>query len=329
MKKTTKVALIGNPNAGKTSLFNNLTGLNQKVGNYPGVTVEKKTGKCRLANGSFAEITDFPGTYSINPKSLDEHVVFDSIFSSKEEEPDLYIVIVDETNLKRNLLLFTQIKDLGKPVILALNMVELARNSGIYVDAERLRDELKIPIIEINARTGDGIEVLKKEIQSIRVQTFQYVFNPLKYAPEVIQGIKNTFNLTNDFRAYQIAAQHINLTLLNEDQKEKISTDCLTYSFDAKSIQGIETIERYRYIDQLLDKCVVDAVDASANLTEKIDKLLTHKIWGYAIFGALMFLIFQIIFSVSSTPMEWIDSGFIFLSNWFCCILLSNSPNRS
>jgi ferrous iron transport protein B len=153
------VALLGNPNSGKTSLFNQLTGLNQKVGNFPGVTVEKKSGLCRFDFGKKVEILDLPGLYSLYPRSIDERVVLQSLIAHDERErPDLVVVIADASNLKRNLLLFTQVRDLGIPVILALNMMDVAVSLGQKISATTLAREFHVPVVTINARTGEGVD---------------------------------------------------------------------------------------------------------------------------------------------------------------------------
>ncbi len=312
-----RVALIGNPNAGKTSLFNNLTGLNQKVGNFPGVTVERKTGLCKLDDGTIAEIIDLPGTYSINPKSLDEHVVFEELVNIKEElDPDKIIVIVDETNLKRNLLLFTQIKDLGVPVILALNMVELARKTGINVDRKKMEAETGVPVVEINARLGTGLEELKRIMATKPVTTFRSIYKPRKYYPDLIHEIKGYLEITNSYKAYQIALHADEVSYLTDKQRSKIKSLCEQYDFNPVAVQTAETIERYRYIDQLLDKSVVGSNENFQTSSTRADKILTHKIWGMVIFLGILFIIFQSVFSWAIYPMEWIDAGFAELSTF-------------
>lgn len=329
-KKTElRVALIGNPNAGKTSLFNNLTGLNQKVGNFPGVTVERKTGYCKLESGQKVEIIDLPGTYSINPKSLDEHVVFEELVNIKEElDPDKIIVIVDETNLKRNLLLFTQIKDLGIPVILALNMVELAKKTGIEVNRARLETETGIPVVEINARHGKGIDELKRQISKESVMAFESVFRPRKYYPDLLHEIKGYLEITNTYKAYQIALHHGEVSYLTEKQKAKIKSLCEKYQFKPVEIQTTETLERYRYIDSLLEKSVKGSNQDFQTKSTKADKILTHKVWGMVIFLLILFVIFQSVFSWAIYPMEWIDAAFASLSEWVANTMPSGALNN-
>ncbi len=163
MKADIRVALVGNPNTGKSTLFNTLTGLNQKVGNFPGVTVDKKTGYCQLPDGRTAEIIDLPGTYSLYPKSQDESIVF-SILADKSNPltPDLVIVIIDATNLKRNLLLYSQVADLKIPVIIALNMIDLSKRAGVIIDIDLFAKKLGVPVVPISARRVEGIDKLKR-----------------------------------------------------------------------------------------------------------------------------------------------------------------------
>ncbi len=158
-----KIALVGNPNSGKSSLFNHLTGLNQKIGNFPGVTVEKKIGYCNLGNQQRAEIIDLPGTYSIYPNSKDEQIVFDILVNpSNSLHPDMVVVIADASNFKRNLLLFTQIHDLGIPSVLVLNMMDLAEKTGHTINIDLLSDLLGVPVVPMRARTGKGVIELKE-----------------------------------------------------------------------------------------------------------------------------------------------------------------------
>ena len=169
MGKQINVSLIGNPNTGKTSVFNQLTGLNQQVGNYPGITVEKKEGVCKLPRGLKAHILDLPGTYSLNASSIDESVVIELLLNKNDKDfPDVAVVVSDVENLKRNLLLFTQIKDLEIPTILVINMADRMKRKGISLDVPLLEEKLKSKVVLISARKGSGIEELKEELDKAK-----------------------------------------------------------------------------------------------------------------------------------------------------------------
>ena len=170
MSKQIKVALIGNPNTGKTSVFNSLTGLNQKVGNYPGITVDKKEGICKLSRGVKAHILDLPGTYSFNASSIDENVVIELLLNKNDKDfPDLAVVVSDVENLKRNLLLFTQIKDLKIPSILVINMSDVMNRKGISLNVPKLEEKLHTKIALVSTRKNTGIDDLKNLIENYRV----------------------------------------------------------------------------------------------------------------------------------------------------------------
>ena len=318
-KKNIKVALIGNPNSGKTSLFNQLTGLKQKIGNYPGITVDKKTGVCTLNDGKKANILDLPGSYSIYPRSDDERLVFETVYDLNPiTKPDVVIAIVDAVNLKRNLLLFTQVHDMGIPVILALNMMDIANKSGIIIDQKKIQKAINVPVIGINARTGEGIDHIKvelsKELSTINTEPF---FNIKPYAPEIIREIKKEFNLENDYQAYLLLHQHKHVHQLSTAQQQFIENLADTYEFDISSNQAKETIERYALINEIIDGSIKVEMDGRQyRFTDKIDRILTHKIWGYVIFIAILSAIFQSIFAWAEYPMDFIDYSISNLSTY-------------
>ncbi len=311
-----RVALVGNPNSGKTSLFNQLTGLNQKIGNYPGVTVDKKSGNCQINNSINAEILDLPGSYSIYPRSADERVVFETLFAEMHsEDPAIVIVITDAVNLKRNMLLFSQVRDMGLPVVLALNMIDVARKSGIKIDAREISMNFNVPVVEITARNGEGIDKLKQVLQQyklIPVNTPQFIGYE-KY-PELIREIKKEFKINNDYRAWQLAV-HDPASLISKTEREKLNALRLSYRLNANSSQAEETINRYGIINNSLDGAIVSSDEnAKFTLSDRIDKILTHRIWGYLIFFIILFLVFQAIFSWAEYPMNLIDRSFSYLS---------------
>ena len=316
ISKNLKIALLGNPNSGKSSLFNHLTGLNQKIGNFPGVTVDKKSGFFRLNEDQRVEVIDLPGTYSIYPRSLDERIVFDIFSDPKSKDcPDLAIVIVDMSNLRRNMLLFTQIKDLGIPVILVLNMMDIANKGGFRINTDKIEKEFNVPVVITNARKGEGIDELKKAIDTSLVREFSPVYDVGPLAPELIQELKNIFHLDNSYRAYQLAQQYEYNTHLNKEEKELVHELKEKYDFRDKSLQGSETIKRYEIINQVISASVVEEKEKFKDkVTEKIDRVATHKSWGYLVFLTILFLIFQAIFAWATVPMDFIDFTFSGLS---------------
>lgn len=313
-----KIALIGNPNSGKSSLFNQLTGLNQKVGNFPGVTVDKKTGTSQLTPHHRVQIIDLPGTYSLYPKSLDEKVIIDLLYNKKSElYPDLIIITVDASNLKRNLLLFTQLADLGIPAVLGLNMIDVAEQDGVKINVEQLQQDLGVPIVPMNARNGIGITALKIVIA-------QQLGKPAKnfyHIPEellvLVRQIRYYFELSNDYLALHYAHQYKKLSFLSDSDKEYIEDLLKKAEFHSNQLQAAETVARYTTINELLlDSVKVTKADANEKFSNRIDRVLTHKVWGYGIFFTVLFLMFQAIFAWATYPMDMIDLGVATFNSW-------------
>lgn len=310
-QRIAKIALVGNPNSGKTSLFNQLTGLNQKVGNFPGVTVDKKTGVSQLTPNLKAQIIDLPGTYSLYPKSLDERVIIDLLYDPNSKHyPDLVVVTADASNLKRNLLLFTQLADLQIPAVLALNMVDVAETHGVKIDVPALQRELGVPVIPMNARKGVGIAALKivmsQELEAVNGLFYEV---PKELMP-LVQSIKERFNLKNNYLALHFAHQYKNLKFLSADDVAWFEEALKPLGFNSNTIQANETIARYTRINELLlDVVKVEKVDKNEKFSNRLDQVLTHKVFGYLIFFGILFLIFQAIFAWASYPMDLIDMG--------------------
>nr|BFF39281.1 ferrous iron transport protein B [Tenacibaculum mesophilum] len=311
MSNRINVALIGNPNTGKTSLFNQLTGLNQKVGNYPGVTVDKKQGVCKLPNGKNATITDLPGTYSINPTSIDESIVLKTLMTThQEEKPDVIVVVADIENLKRNLLLFSQIQDLEVPTILALNMADQLKRKGISIDIPALEKELHTKVVLMSARKNEGVDDLKEEVANYKSLKAYSNFN------ELSRKIDSTYfeklaKVSNEFTAYELwmMLTKNHKPLLSSSEKEAIK------EFEGeitkqKKYQHKETIYRYQQINAVLNKTYKVDASKATDVRSKLDRVFTHKIFGYVIFFGLLLLIFQSIFDWASTPMDLIDGLF-------------------
>ncbi|SFC39379.1 ferrous iron transport protein B [Spirosoma endophyticum] len=319
MKSSPIIALVGNPNAGKSSLFNQLTGLRQKTGNFPGVTVDKKSGTWPIDSLTVATVVDLPGIYSIYPKSLDEQLVTDILANpSHPDYPDVTIVVVDAANLHRNLLLFTQVADLGVPVILALNMLDVAHQQLKEVNAVRLAMRLGVPVVRINARAGEGLEQLKKavvsQIQSPTLSTNLF-FDPAKEAAGLITDTKTQYQLDNNYLALQYVIQHDGFTFLNRQQRLDLDAIIDKHKFSEPTFQADETIARYKYIATVVEEVVVDKrPTGQPTWSQKLDKVLLHPIWGYAIFGFVLLLIFQAIFAWAQPFMDAIDTGVAWLN---------------
>lgn len=316
--KNLKIALAGKPNSGKSSLFNQLTGLNQKIGNFPGVTVDKKSGICHLSSDVRAEIIDLPGIYSLYPRSLDEKIVTE-IFSDKRSAnfPNTVLLVADATNLQGSMLLLTQLIDLGLPVVLALNMIDLAAKAGQNIDMKALSQLLDIPVVLVNAREGSGMAELRKVLAGpVPISRKKiYGIDPEIGAP--VAQVKSHFSLSGDYEAYQYLQQVDNLAFLPEEEKSFIREITKAHSFFPGKYQGAETILRYQFIQDLLGKVIVKTADTDWKKTSTlIDKLLTHKVWGYITFFAILLLIFQSIFAWAQVPMDWIDRTFANLSNF-------------
>ena len=317
MAKQINVALIGNPNTGKTSVFNILTGLNQKVGNYPGITVEKKQGTCQLERNLKAHIIDLPGTYSLNASSLDENVVIELLLNKKDKDyPDVAVVIADIENLKRNLLLFTQIKDLGIPTILAINMADRMKRKAISLNIKELEEKLGTKIVLLSSRKKIGIETLKSLISNYNSLSLTPCINSSKIAPEYFERLQKTFPNQDLYKLWLVVTQDVNFGKLNRKKINGIKpfqTESIT---NLKRLQQKETIARYQFInDTLKNTLSIDSKNAK-DLRSRFDKILTHKFWGYVIFFSILLLIFQAIFDWSTYPMDFIDNSFTLLSEW-------------
>lgn len=310
------VALVGNPNAGKTSIFNQLTGLNQKVGNFPGVTMDKIIGLYHH-QGQAVHVIDLPGTYSIYPRSMDERVVFDVLSDpSAPEFPDVIVVVVDASNLERNLLLFSQISDLGIPTLLALNQLDVANKTGQNIDISALEKEFNTKVVTVNGRLGTGIADLKEAIFFDPKPVGQVFYDINHFCPEIVPIIREKFGLENDYVAYQYAQQTLSKTFLSNDEKQYISDAKVAHNFCDRQYQTTETVDRYKLIREKLSHVIQRSVeDSPKHSTSKLDKILTHKVYGYLIFLTILFAMFQSVFTWAEPFMDSIDFGFAKLSS--------------
>jgi ferrous iron transport protein B len=317
MSKHINVALIGNPNTGKTSVFNALTGLKQKVGNYPGITVEKKEGICKLPRGVKAHILDLPGTYSLNASSLDENVVIELLLNKNDKDfPDVAVVISDVENLKRNLLLFTQIKDLEIPSILVINMADRMNYKGISLDIDYLEKRLETKIALVSTRKNIGIDVLKELITNYKDLSVKHCLDTTEIDPEYFENLHKAFPNQSLYKLWLVITQDVNFGKTDRNEIDPV-TDFKTKSkSDLKRLQQKETIKRYQFINDILKNGQAIDLANAKDLRIKLDRILTHKVWGYAIFFIILLTIFQAIYDWSSVPMDFIDGVFASLSEW-------------
>jgi ferrous iron transport protein B len=324
MSSSLKVALIGNPNTGKTSIFNALTGLRQKVGNYPGITVEKKTGSCYLGPSLSATIYDLPGTYSLNTTSLDESVAVEILLNRRDPDfPDVVVVIADVENLKRNLLLFTQIKDLGLRTVLVINMSDRMKRLGIEIDVAALESSLDTRIALLSSRNDTGIEDLKAILSDYQSISDQSSLDITEVDKAYFENLKTTFPKIDAYKLWLAITQDVNFMPI----EKKVVPDRSAFSTKSKAelqkMQHRETVLRYKHINGALKQSYQKDLSKADGLQGVLDRIFTHKIFGYLIFFVILFTMFQAIFDFSSYPMDAIDNFFASASEWIKATLPS------
>lgn len=325
LTKNINIALVGNPNSGKSSLFNVLTGLNQKVGNFPGVTVDKKTGQCNIGEKLTATLIDLPGTYSLYPKRSDEWVAYKVLLQQDEDiKPGMVLLVADASNLKRNLLFCSQIIDLKIPVVVALSMIDLAKRKGTEIDINGLERELGVPVVMINPRKNKGIPQLKKIIEQTFTSHFiapREFINNHALADKPINDVRQLLPGISDYTAlhYLINHEHFKLASSLQDDIEAIET---ANRFNPTKTQAEEIVQRYGRIKHIMHQTVVEADPLQKTLfTEKLDNVLLDRKWGYLILLAVLFLLFQSVFWIASYPMDAIEWSFGKLGGWLGGIL--------
>ena len=315
MSKSLNIALLGNPNTGKTSLFNSLTGLSQKVGNYPGITVEKKEGICMLNRTTKGHIIDLPGTYSLNVSSIDESVVIELLLNKNGKDfPDVSVVVTDVENLKRNLLLFTQVKDLGIPTLLVINMADQMKRKGISLDIPVLEKALDTKIALISTRDNKGLDVFKETILNYRKFSTAPSISLETIDKEYFQNLGKAFPSQSIYKLWLVVTQDVNFMKIDR-KRVSDATDFKTMSPSyLKRLQQKEIIKRYQLINNVLKQGLKVDRESATDLRSRFDRVLIHKFWGYIIFFIILATIFQSIFDWSSIPMDFIDSTFANLS---------------
>ena len=323
MSKQINVALIGNPNTGKTSVFNALTGLNQKVGNYPGITVDKKQGICKLSRGVKAHILDLPGTYSLNASSLDENVVIELLLNKNDKDyPDVAVIVSDVENLKRNLLLFTQIKDLKIPTLLVINMSDVMKRKGISLDVEVLEEKLNTKIALVSTRKGTGIQELKKLIEQYKTLPKKQCLDASTIEPAYFERLQKAFPNQDIYKLWLVITQDANFGKVSRQELD-VSKFKTKSTSELKRLQQKEAIKRYQFINNVLKKGQNIDRSKARDLRSKLDRVLIHKVWGYVIFFIILLTIFQAIYDWATFPMDLIDTTFAGLAEW----VKSSYPN--
>jgi ferrous iron transport protein B len=313
--KIIHIGLVGNPNSGKSSLFNCLTGLNQKVGNFPGVTVELKVGEAKIDDHLWAEFIDLPGTYSLYPRRHDEQVTYDVLLNEDHEEhPDILVVIVDASNLKRNLLFASQVIDLKIPTVIVLTMMDLARKKGVEIDVAGLEREFGVPVIPVNPRKNKGIPQLKKTLSQITATTAPTTIR--NFVPDAlwgrgtVQAIKERLPQLSDYKALHLAFNYKELGI-NSSVKKIVEESIKDIPLNKTLSQAEEITERYARIKAIMQQTVVEPDPLQRTLfTDKLDNVLLHRRWGYLILLVVLFLLFQSVFLIAQYPMDWIELGF-------------------
>lgn len=315
-----RVALVGNPNTGKTTLFNRLTGARQKIGNYPGVTVERKSGSWEFA-GRRVELVDLPGAYSLAAASPDERVALDFLAGHLDGEcpPDAVICVVDASNLVRNLFLASQVADLGLPLVVALNMSDAAERTGIRIDAALLSRRLGVPVVRTVATRGEGIEALEKAIhraagehaRMVRVPWPEAVSRAVSYLREGLE--KEGGRLLSEGELRRVLFDRRSAVLERAGLPPGFdAAQLLGASRDILSAAGIqplsaEALLRYEHLGHLTAGAVEFPEKRRRTWTERLDAVLTHRVWGLVIFAAMMFVVFQSIYTWAGPFMGWIE----------------------
>lgn len=331
-----KVALIGNPNSGKSSLFNSLTGLDQKVGNFPGVTVERKTGMGNRKHTSGVEFIDLPGSYGLYPRRADEWVSYAVLIDpTSDEQVDLFLIVVDVSNLRRNLLYATQVIDLGKPVVVALTMVDIAQDKGMKIDTEKLTSHLGVPVVPVNPRKNTGIDILDEIIGQRLSSVDSHGKYPYESSDDVMmKAVSETcrvFENISHYGAAHILLNHSGLSL-SEDKHRNLELIRERYSINTVRIQSADIQSRYERISRIVSDSVTRSETLQKNLFDRLDMVLLHGTWGYLIMLVVLFIMFQAVFWIAEYPMNWIEAAFGSFStaladmlpdNWFGNLIIN------
>ncbi|MEN0006029.1 MAG: ferrous iron transport protein B [Bacteroidota bacterium] len=319
------VALLGNPNVGKSSLFNQLTGLRQKVGNFPGVTVDKKIGRLQLSSATAIKLIDFPGTYSFYPNSEDERIVVQTLAQpANQDYPDAIVYVADVTQLERHLLLFSQLRDLGLPCLLALNMADVAEKEGITIDLNYLGKKLQVPVVAVSGRTGSGLDQLKNKLSQLLEVDFKApktLYQLSRQEQAIAQDVKALFPNVNAYQALLLAHHHDWLPYLSKQETTSLQQITAKHEMESLRFQVNETMQRFDRFTPIVQHAIQRQSEERSGLTERLDRIFTHRFLGPIIFFVLMLLVFQAIYSWATVPMDWIEGLFGWLSDSIALVL--------
>jgi len=319
-EKLRNIVLVGNPNSGKSTIFNQLTGLRQKTGNFPGVTVDVKEGRFRLPGGREAILSDLPGTYSLYPTSSDEKIVAAVLTNPADVHyPDAIVYVADATHLEKHLLLLTQLLDLGLPVLLALNMSDMAAEIGIKVNATKLAERLGIPVVSVSGRTGENIQKLTTEIEKLLLTPWQQrkpFYSLSEPEKQIAEATCLNLNIKNTYQALLIAHHRSWLPFLSGQERAILATITQDKEFQSLRAQVDETLDRYDRFTPIVQDAIQRPPQFPSTPTDRIDAVVTHRWIGPFLFFAVMLLIFQAIYDWSTIPMDLIESGFSNLNVW-------------
>lgn len=333
-----KIALLGNPNVGKSSLFNQLTGLRQKVGNFPGVTVERKSGFAKLDNKVDVEIIDLPGTYSLYPTSLDERIAVNALIDfNNRDYPDAIIYIADVTNLERHLLLLSQIADLDFPIVVALNMIDIAEQQNIQCDEKKLSEDLGIDVIKINGRKGNGVDLIKSKITQLLLenkyenptkQNKEPFYNLIEQENKIAEIVTEIIPVKNNYHALLLAHHANKISFITKEKHTALQDLIAKNNFNPLNNQLDEIMQRYKRFTPIVQGVLSKSFNNAKTLTDKIDFVITHKFFGPIIFFGLMLFVFQAIFAWSAIPMDFIDQQFANLATFLDQNLPKSLPSK-
>mgnify|MGYP000387899395 CR=1 FL=1 len=314
--RSLKIALIGNPNSGKSTVFNQLTGLRQKTGNFPGVTVDIKEGRLRFPSGQEATLIDLPGTYSLYPTSSDEKIVTAVLTNPGDKfYPDALVYIADVTHLERHLLLFTQLLDLGLPVLLALNMSDTASEMGIKVNHAKIAERFGVPVVPMSGRTGENVQKLMHELEKMLdahrpLSAASDIFYPLRdLEKQVADAVRLNLAIDNPYRALLMAHHHAWLPFLQKQERETLGAIVQTKNFQSLRAQVDETLDRFDRFTPVVRQTIQQPSGQPGSPTDRIDAVLTHRWFGPAIFFGVMLLVFMAIFFGYDITGGWVENA--------------------